>query len=73
MTSSSTPNTRAPRRRKGIGAAAKMGLVLFTAFVVLGVVCEDDPIHRELIRASLARGPYTIYEIEDGRHLVEAA
>jgi len=37
------------------------------------LVCEDDPIHRELIRASLARGPYTIYEIEDGRHLVEAA
>ena len=38
MTSSSTPNTRAPRRRAGIGAAAKMGLVLFTALLVLGVV-----------------------------------
>src|SRR5436190_9573461 len=37
------------------------------------VVCEDDPTHRELIRASLARGDYRIFEIEDGRHLVEAA
>ena len=37
------------------------------------LVCEDDPTHRELIRASLARGDYRIFEIEDGRHLVEAA
>jgi CheY-like chemotaxis protein len=36
------------------------------------LVCEDDPIHRELIRASLARGDYRIFEIEDGRHLTEA-
>jgi|SRR5262249_10529196 len=37
------------------------------------LVCEDDPTHRELIGASLARGDYRIFEIEDGRHLVEAA
>src|SRR5205823_4201691 len=36
------------------------------------LVCEDDPTHRELIRASLARGDYRLYEIDDGRHLVEA-
>jgi two-component system, OmpR family, phosphate regulon response regulator PhoB len=37
------------------------------------LVCEDDPTHRELIRASLARTDYRIFEIEDGRHLLEAA
>src|SRR5262249_33410706 len=36
------------------------------------VVCEDDPAHRELIRASLARGNYRLFEIEDGRHLLGA-
>ncbi|HEU0244420.1 MAG TPA: transglycosylase domain-containing protein, partial [Candidatus Limnocylindrales bacterium] len=38
MTSSSTPSPRASRRRKGIGGAARMGLVLFTALLVLGIV-----------------------------------
>jgi DNA-binding response OmpR family regulator len=37
------------------------------------LVCEDDPVHRELIRASLVRHGHTIYEIDDGRHLVAAA
>jgi two-component system phosphate regulon response regulator PhoB len=36
------------------------------------LVCEDDPTHRELIRASLARGDYRVFEIEDGRHLLGA-
>jgi two-component system phosphate regulon response regulator PhoB len=36
------------------------------------LVCEDDPTHRELIRASLARGNYRLFEIEDGRHLLGA-
>jgi DNA-binding response OmpR family regulator len=36
------------------------------------LVCEDDATHRELIRASLARGDYRMLEIEDGRHLGEA-
>jgi len=36
------------------------------------LVCEDDPTHRELIRASLARDDYRLFEIEDGRHLLGA-
>jgi len=41
-----------------------------TAAAIL--VCEDDATHRELIRASLARGNYSIFEIEQGRHLIGA-
>jgi CheY-like chemotaxis protein len=36
------------------------------------LVCEDDPTHRELIRASLARDDYRLFEIDDGRHLLGA-
>jgi CheY-like chemotaxis protein len=36
------------------------------------VVCDDEPVHRGLIGASLAGGGYRIYEVDDGRCLVGA-
>jgi two-component system, OmpR family, response regulator MtrA len=36
------------------------------------LVCDDEPVHRGLINASLAKGDYRIYEVDDGRYLVGA-
>jgi DNA-binding response OmpR family regulator len=36
------------------------------------LVCDDDPIHRDLIRASLSPGGHRIYEVDDGDALAAA-
>lgn len=37
------------------------------------LVCDDDPVHRDLIRATLAPHGHRVHEVDDGDTLVEAA